>query len=142
MPDQVLKVKKVYCNAYLPTRHSPEAAGLDLYSAFTYVVKKRSKALIDTGLAVEIPVDCYGRIASRSGLAINNSIEVGAGVIDRDYRGIIKVLLFNHSDDDFYISIGERIAQLICEKIVYAHVEEVDSLTDTQRGQKGFGSSS
>jgi dUTP pyrophosphatase len=79
-------------------------------------VPKRGQALISTGLAFAIPTGNYGRVAPRSGLAVKNSINVGAGVIDSDYRGEVKVLLFNHGDADFEISEGDRIAQLIIEK--------------------------
>lgn len=76
----------------------------------------------------------------RSGLAVKNFIDVGAGVVDEDYRGILKVVLFNHSDADFEVKKGDRIAQLICEKIYYPELEEVKELTDTERGEGGFGS--
>lgn len=78
--------------------------------------------------------------APRSGLAWKHSIDVGAGVIDADYRGPVGVILFNHSDVDFEVKAGDRIAQLIIEKIVTPEVEEVDDLDATERGSGGFGS--
>ena len=79
-------------------------------------------------------------VAPRSGLTWKNSIDVGAGVIDADYRGPVGVILFNHSDVDFEVKPGDRIAQLIVQKIVTPEVEEVDDLDATVRGSGGFGS--
>ena len=87
-----------------------------------------------------IPEGHYGRVAPRSGLAVKNFIDVGAGVIDCDYRGALGVVLFNHSADDFHIKPGDRIAQLIIEKISTPDVVEVDDLDETARGAGGFGS--
>ena len=104
------------------------------------MVPARGKALIGTGLAFAIPTGNYGRIAPRSGLAAKNSIDVGAGVIDSDYRGEVKVLLFNLSDVDFTINEGDRCAQMIIEKYTMTQLEEVQDLSDTARGEGGFGS--
>lgn len=90
-----------------------------------------------------IPIGTYGRLAPRSGLAWKNHIDVGAGVIDADYRGEVKVLLFNFSDQDFTVKRGDRIAQLICEVIAVPEVDEIgedEELAATQRGAGGFGS--
>jgi len=89
---------------------------------------------------VQIPEGCYGRIAPRSGLASKNFIDVGAGVIDCDYRGNVGVLLFNFSEEQFIVNKGDRIAQLICEKIEYPELEQVDELDITERNTAGFGS--
>jgi dUTP pyrophosphatase len=87
-----------------------------------------------------IPHGHYGRVAPRSGLAWKKSIDVGAGVIDEDYRGNVGVILFNFGDEDFVIKQGDRVAQLILEKISTPEVEEVDELPETSRGDGGFGS--
>lgn len=87
-----------------------------------------------------MPEGTYGRVAPRSGLAWKNFIDVGAGVIDQDYRGNVGVILFNHSDTPFEIKKGDRIAQLILERIVHPVVVEADTLSDTDRGAGGFGS--
>lgn len=84
--------------------------------------------------------DFWQFAAPRSGLAWKHSIDVGAGVIDADYRGPVGVILFNHSDVDFEVNTGDRIAQLIIQKIVTPEVTEVESLDSTQRGEGGFGS--
>ena len=86
------------------------SAGYDLYSAESNIVKKHERNIISTDIIIEIPTNTYGRIASRSGLAFNYGIEVGAGVIDSDYRGEIKILLHNHSDHNFKIKRGDKIA--------------------------------
>ncbi|KAI4388430.1 hypothetical protein MLD38_000756 [Melastoma candidum] len=135
-----LKVKKLSENAVLPSRGSPLAAGYDLSSAVETKVTARGKALIPTDLSIAIPEGTYARIAPRSGLALKHSIDVGAGVIDGDYRGPVGIILFNHSDIDFEVKPGDRIAQLILEKIMTPDVLEVEDLDETLRGEGGFGS--
>ena len=124
----------------VPRRSSAGAAGFDLSSAASVVVPSRGRAMVPTDLSIAVPDGTYGRIAPRSGLALRSGIDVGAGVVDADYRGPLAVVLFNHSDKDFSIQTGDRIAQLILEKIAIAEVEERDELSDTERGQAGFGS--
>lgn len=87
-----------------------------------------------------IPVGNYGRIAPRSGLACKHMIDVGAGVIDSDYRGEVRILLFNFSEKDFEVQKGDRIAQLIIEKYSITTIREVTELGNTERGEGGFGS--
>eukprot|EP00197_Chlamydomonas_leiostraca_P007086 CAMPEP_0202862356 /NCGR_PEP_ID=MMETSP1391-20130828/3433_1 /ASSEMBLY_ACC=CAM_ASM_000867 /TAXON_ID=1034604 /ORGANISM="Chlamydomonas leiostraca, Strain SAG 11-49" /LENGTH=166 /DNA_ID=CAMNT_0049541889 /DNA_START=366 /DNA_END=866 /DNA_ORIENTATION=+ len=139
-PEMSLKVKKLVEHAILPQRGSAGAAGYDLSSSQDAVVPARGKAMVDTGISIKVPHGTYGRVAPRSGLTWKNSIDTGAGVIDEDYRGHVKVILFNHSDVDFQIKQGDRIAQLILERIVTPVVEEVAELDDTERGAGGFGS--
>ncbi|GFS46502.1 similar to DUTP-PYROPHOSPHATASE-LIKE 1 [Actinidia rufa] len=103
-------------------------------------VPARGKTLVPTDLSIAIPEGTYARIAPRSGLAWKHSIDVGAGVIDADYRGPIGVILFNNSDVDFEIKARDRIAQLIIQVIVTPNVEEIDDLDSTARGSGGFGS--
>ena len=139
-----LNIRRLTGHAKLPTRGSVGAAGHDLYASNcdAIVISKGSRALVPTGISMEIPVGYYGRVAPRSGLAVNSGINVGAGVIDSDYRGEVKVLLFNHSDHEFMVEPGMRIAQLILEKCAN-HVEIVlvnEFETDTERGEGGFGS--
>ena len=96
--------------------------------------------MIKTDLAIKVPSGTYGRIAPRSGLALKHGIDVGAGVIDQDYRGNVKIILFNHGDSDYAIEQGERIAQLILEKIEIVELQEVQDFISTERGERGFGS--
>ncbi|KAK2988728.1 hypothetical protein RJ640_020993 [Escallonia rubra] len=134
------RVKKLSDKAVLPSRGSPLAAGYDLSSAIETKVPARGKALVPTDLSIAVPEGTYARVAPRSGLAWKHSIDVGAGVIDADYRGPVGVILFNHSDVDFEVKVGDRIAQLIIEKISTPEVTEVDDLDETVRGAGGFGS--
>ncbi|XP_048574360.1 deoxyuridine 5'-triphosphate nucleotidohydrolase-like [Triticum urartu] len=136
----LLKVKKLSANAVLPSRGSALAAGYDLSSAVEAVVPARGKALVATDLSVAVPHGTYARIAPRSGLAWKHSIDVGAGVVDADYRGPVGVVLFNHSDADFAVKPGDRVAQLVVERIATPDVAEVDDLDATVRGEGGFGS--
>ncbi|XP_039040782.1 deoxyuridine 5'-triphosphate nucleotidohydrolase-like [Hibiscus syriacus] len=136
----VLRVKKLSKKAVLPSRGSPLAAGYDLSSAIDTKVPARGKALVATDLSISIPEETYARVAPRSGLAWKHSTDVGAGVIDADYRGPLGVILFNHSEIDFEVKVGDRIAQLIIEKIMTPDVLEVEDLDSTTRGTGGFGS--
>ncbi|GJE96954.1 dUTPase domain-containing protein [Phanerochaete sordida] len=122
-----------------PHRGSTEAAGFDLYAAEDTVIPIGTRKPINSGIRIRVPAGTYGRIAPRSGLALKG-IDVGAGVIDRDYTGVIKILLHNSSDRDFLVTTGDRIAQLILEKIANAAIEVVDDLAATERGTSGFGS--
>ncbi|KAL4331784.1 hypothetical protein GQ457_07G026240 [Hibiscus cannabinus] len=139
-PVSLLKVKKLSEKAVLPSRGSALAAGYDLSSATDTTVPARGKALIPTDLSISVPEGTYGRVAPRSGLAWKHSIDVGAGVIDADYRGPLGVILFNYSDVEFEVKVGDRIAQLIIEKIMTPDVLEVEDLDSTTRGGGGFGS--
>lgn len=123
----------VICPLFFPT-------GFDLSSAYDAIIPARGKALVKTDIAIAIPEFTYARVAPRSGLAHKHSIDVGAGVIDYDYRGNVGVILFNLSDVDFEVKRGDRIAQLILERISMADVVEVEELNETARGAGGFGS--
>ena len=135
-----LYVKKIRNTAAIPRRGTEDAAGYDIASAEETVVPAKGKTVVKTGISIAVPDGCYGRLAPRSGLAVRKYIDVGAGVIDADYRGEIGVVLFNHSEDDFQVKQGDRIAQLILEKIKTPPVKETADLPSTVRGQKGFGS--
>ena len=135
-----LGVKRLIGDAILPTRGSAHAVGYDLYSVENCVVPPTHRALVGTGIATVLPVGVYGRVAPRSGLAVKKGIQVGAGVIDPDYTGEVKVVLFNHGDKDFEVKKGDRIAQLILERCETPEVEEIETLEQTDRGSGGFGS--
>ena len=96
-----LKIKKLHDKAFVPAKGSEQAAGYDLFASEEIVVPAKGKTLIGTGISMAIPVGNYGRVAPRSGLAVKNFIDVGAGVVDSDYRGEVKVLLFNFGETDF-----------------------------------------
>tara|TARA_Y100000992_G_C20809145_1_gene279473 strand:+ start:11 stop:469 length:459 start_codon:yes stop_codon:yes gene_type:complete len=135
-----LRVQKLSPSAQIPTKGSPDSAGWDLKAAHETTVPARGKAIIATDLSIAVPEGCYGRIAPRSGLSWKKHTDIGAGVIDMDYRGPVGVVIFNHADTDLKIEVGDRVAQLILEKISYADMVEVDVLDNTQRGEGGFGS--
>ncbi|XP_034940330.1 deoxyuridine 5'-triphosphate nucleotidohydrolase [Chelonus insularis] len=135
-----LKFAKLSDKAFPPIKGSNLAAGYDLRSAYDYVIPAQGKELVKTDIQIVVPEGTYGRIAPRSGLAWKNFLNVGAGVIDADYRGNVGVVLFNHSNTDFKVSAGDRIAQLICEKIEYPELKELSTLDETARGDGGFGS--
>ena len=135
-----LQVKLLRGNAVLPVRGRARAVGYDLCAASNCVIPSWGKGIVETGLVVSLPPGTYARIAPRSGLAIRNFINVGAGVVDSDHRGKIKVVLFNHSAEDFMVQGGDRIVQLILERIETPQVKKMVALDDTDRGAGGFGS--
>lgn len=137
----LLYIRKLSVHARAPYRASQNAAGWDLCSAAKQIIEPGGRALIPTDLAIRVPDGTYGRIAPRSGLSLRHGIHVGAGVIDADYRGNVGVLLFNLGTSPFVVNYGDRIAQLILEKICVVNgVMEVDDLDETTRGASGFGS--
>lgn len=138
-----MSVYKSDIGAVIPTKGTPLAAGYDLSSIEQITINPGDRACVSTGLKIAIPRGWYGRIAPRSGLAVKNGIHVGAGVIDEDYLGIIKVVLFNFGKEPFIITPGMRIAQLIFELYGSFELKEVESeseLGNTTRGEQGFGS--
>ncbi|KAL1936735.1 hypothetical protein VTP01DRAFT_869 [Rhizomucor pusillus] len=135
-----LLVKRLCNEAKLPTRGSAAAAGYDLYSSADVVIPAQGKVIVPTGLSIAIPEGCYGRVAPRSGLAAKHFLDTGAGVIDADYRGPVGVVMFNFSKVDYEVKQGDRIAQLILERIYTPEVVEVQDLDATARGEGGFGS--
>jgi deoxyuridine 5'-triphosphate nucleotidohydrolase len=114
-----LQIKLLSSTAKAPTRGSAYAAGYDLYASKATTIPARGKVLVDTDISIAVPAGTYGRVAPRSGLASKHSIDVGAGVIDADYRGPVKVLLFNFSEVEFKVEVGERVAQLIVERVSF-----------------------
>ena len=139
MPE-TLQIKRLTLDATLPTRASPGSFGYDLYSLNDLVIQPNSRDIVSTGVCATIPLGCYGRIAPRSGLTVKYGIHVGAGVIDPDYTGELKVCLFNLGSVPFEIKQGERIAQLILEKCSTPLIQEVNELQKTMRANRGFGS--
>lgn len=137
-------IKKLDSNATLPTYGSEYAAGADLYACITESVcfEPGETKLIHTGLAMEIPAGYAGLIYARSGLASKKGLAPAnkVGVIDADYRGEIMVALHNHSNVSVSIEPQERIAQLVITPYLTAHFEETSQLSDTVRGEGGFGS--
>ena len=139
-----VRIKKLSNRAIIPTYGSVGSAGGDLYSAEEneVVVAPNQTVLIGTGLAVEIPDGYVGLVYARSGLATKSGLAPAnkVGVIDSDYRGEVKVALYNHSTEVRTIAKGERVAQMVIAPYLKVEYEEVCDLTDTSRGEGGFGS--
>ncbi len=145
----VLKVKLLNEDARIPAKAHEGDAGYDLYSSHDTSIFK--SGVVSTGVAVSIPRGYYGRVASRSGLSFREDVEVGAGVIDPNFSGEVKVKLYRHGfytlrnrlDGCSHLKIkkGERIAQLIITPYASPEILVVDALDETDRGEKGFGSS-
>ncbi|XP_016332612.1 deoxyuridine 5'-triphosphate nucleotidohydrolase, mitochondrial [Sinocyclocheilus anshuiensis] len=138
--EQVLTFATLTENATPPSRGSNRAAGFDLHSAYDYSIGPMDKALVKTDIQIAVPHGHYGRVAPRSGHALKHFIDVGAGVVDEDYRGNLGVVLFNFNKEPFEVKKGDRIAQLICERICYPELRELQTLDETERGAGGFGS--
>ena len=135
-----LRVKRLSDDATLPTRGSSGAVGYDLVCTQDFVLDTQSHTLVSTGLGFQLPNGVYGRIAPRSGLTVKHGIHIGAGVIDPDYMGEVKVAMFNLGLKPVEFKKGDRIAQLILERCEVPDVLEVDILMSTSRGDSGFGS--
>jgi len=140
--EYTMEAQKLSSHACIPRRATEGSAGYDLFAAEDMKIVPGSRALVSTGIAVKLPPGLYGRVAPRSGLAVKHGIQVGAGVIDADYRGEVKVLLFNQGGEDFKVSTGDRIAQLILERHETPAIQVVTGLSggQTERGSGGFGS--
>ncbi len=129
----------------LPKYMTPGSAGMDLYASVTEdtILKVGERMLVPTGIMLDIPVGFEAQIRPRSGLAYKNGVTVlnSPGTIDSDYRGEIKALLINHGQEDFVIHRGDRICQMVINKVEMISFVEVDELSDTLRGDGGFGHS-
>ena len=143
-----LRVKKLTKEAIVPTRSNQTDAGWDLYSTERFSMPFQKPILVSTGIALEIPEGYVGLIWPRSGLAVKRGVDIYAGVIDSGYRGEIKVCLWTNSIDpswgcpkSFEIMPGDRIAQIIFQKVEPFELIETQQLDDTDRGAGGFGSS-
>lgn len=144
--SEVLKIKKISENAVTPTRGSKDAAGFDLYCAESSIVEilPGSTVKIHTGIQMEIPDGYVGLLFARSGIAIKKGLRPAnaVGVIDSDYRGEIIVALHNDSNTAQYVNPGDRVAQLVIVKYFAPSIKEViEDLSETERGEGGFGSS-
>ena len=143
-PKQII-FKKLHKDSLVPKKGSPLAAGYDLY-CYTdkdIIIESMGKSRIPTGISVQLPHNTYGRVAPRSGLTWNKFLDVGAGVVDEDYRGEVLVILFNFSKENVTIKNGDKVAQLIVERIMPTEpiiYEPDQELSETKRGGKGFGS--
>ena len=137
-------VKKLNSKAQLPKYKTSGSSGMDLMALIEnpIIIKPQESALIATGISIAIPEGTEVQIRPRSGLAAKSSISVlnTPGTIDSDYRGEIKIILFNHGKEDFTINNNDRVAQMVLMPILKAEFEEVEDLPETLRGSEGFGS--
>ena len=137
-------VKKLNPKVKLPSYKTEGSSGMDLMAFIEnkIIIAPNTSALIPTGLSVAVPDDCEIQIRPRSGLAAKSNISVlnTPGTIDSDYRGELKVILFNHSNKEFVVNHNDRIAQMVLVPVLKVDFEEVDILPDTLRGSGGFGS--
>ena len=140
MDHIALPFVKMSTNAVTPARATKESVGLDFYSPANYIIPPYSQLLIPTQIKLGIPLGHYGRLASKSGLAILHYLHVGAGVIDPDYTGEINVLLINTAPHAHSIIRGDPIAQLILEKVSIPILKRVKELPSMARGEHGCGS--
>ena len=137
-------IKKLNPEAKIPVYKTKGSSGMDLMALVEekIIVKPNSSELIPTGLSIAIPEDLEIQIRPRSGLAAKHNISVlnTPGTIDSDYRGELKIILYNHSNKDFIVNKNDRVAQMILVPVLKVDFEEVDELPDTIRGSGGFGS--
>ena len=137
-------VKKLDPKVQLPSYKTKGSSGMDLMAFIKDPIKiaPNTSALIPTGISVAIPIDVEIQIRPRSGLAAKSSISVlnTPGTIDSDYRGELKIILFNHSKEEFVVRNNDRVAQIVLMPVLKIDFEEVDNLPDTLRGSDGFGS--
>lgn len=142
-----VKIKKLYDNTQMPTRADDGSAGMDLYAHlnndYMRVIKPHTTEMISVGFAMETPNNTYGAIFARSGLATKKGLRLGnsVGIVDASYRGEIFVALHNDTDKPQQISHGDRIAQMIIMEYPTVGIIETDTLSETERGDGGFGHS-
>ena len=134
-----LQFVKMSPKAVMPTKATKYSIGLDLHSPNNYLIRPKKQVLIPTQIKLGIPPGYYGRIASKCRLAIQNQVHVGAGVIDLNYTGEIKVLLINNSKLYYQVKEGEPIAQLMLEKASMPILKQIKELPITERGDRGCG---
>lgn len=136
----VLKIKRLHTDAKIPSYAHPGDAGLDLYAADGVTIAPNERATISTGIAMEIPEGYVGLIWDKSGLSIKHGLKTLGGVVDSGYRGEVLVGITNLSETTYTIHKGEKVAQMIIQKKEVVLVEEVKELSETVRGERGFGS--
>lgn len=140
----VIRVKKLHPKAILPTYGSADAAGADLYACLeeSVTIQPGEVFWVPTGIALEVPAGCAGLVYARSSMGAKRGLAPAnkVGVIDPDYRGEIRVVLLNHSQQPQTLEPGERVAQFVITPVLTPAYEEAEELSDTSRGAGGFGS--
>lgn len=134
-----IKVKKIHSGAKLPNYAHEGDAGMDIYSNESVKIRNGSISKVKTGVSIEIPDGYVGLVWDKSGIALSG-VHTLAGVVDSGYRGEVAIVLTNLSGDLYSVEKGQKIAQILVQKIESVNIEEVDKLDDTARGSGGFGS--
>lgn len=140
--SKMIRPNVKFTGEYTPEYATRGSSGVDIRSSVDITIPPSMRALVPTGLSLEIPEGLEGQVRSRSGLANKHGVVVlnSPGTIDSDYRGEVKVLLVNHGHEEYSVKKGDRIAQLVFVPIIQANLVRVDSLSSTERGAGGFGS--
>lgn len=142
MNELIVKIQKVSREATLPQYEHEGDSGMDVTSVVSATIKPTESRLIRTGLKIEVPAGYEVQVRPRSGLALRHAVTVlnTPGTIDSSYRGEIGVILVNHGKEDFVVTIGMKVAQLVVQQVVKATIVEESSLSNTTRNTGGFGS--
>ncbi len=135
-----VEIKKINNGAKMPTYAHEGDAGMDIYSAESVVVEAGAHAKIHTGIAMEIPSGFVGLVWDKSGISMNHGLKTLGGVIDAGYRGEVVIGVVNLSKEDYVVEAGHKIAQILIQKVESPEVKEVKELNNSERGEKGFGS--
>lgn len=142
MSNVTIRMKKLDPGASLPKYAHPGDAGMDLFANCDVAIEPGATALVKTGISIELPPATEAQVRPRSGLALKHQLTVlnTPGTIDEGYRGEIGVIMINHGSSAFQVEKGMKIAQMLIKPVLHADIEEVTELSDTQRGEGGFGS--
>lgn len=135
-----IKIKKLNEDAIIPHYVHEGDAGMDIYSVEDVVIESKKRVVVSTGISIELPRGYVSLIWDKSGLAAKHGIKTMAGVCDAGYRGEYKIVLLNTSEESYEIKKGDKIAQILIQKIENPEIEKVKELEETKRGEGGFGS--
>lgn len=135
-----LRIKKLHKDAKVPSYAHPGDAGLDLYAFEEVVIPVGGRVLVGTGIAMDVPLGFVGLIWDKSGLSTRHGLKTLGGVVDAGYRGEVKVGMINLGTEDYIVGVGHKIAQMLIQKVEQAEIVEVTELSETARGDGGFGS--
>ncbi len=136
----MIQAKKLLPAAILPRYNHPDDAGMDFFALDTVVIQPNERKIIPTGIALAIPKGFVGLIWDKSGIAAKHGLKTMAGVIDAGYRGEVRILVHNLSNQAYTVETGTKIAQMLIQPVEQKEIKEVKELDDTSRGEGGFGS--
>ena len=136
----IIKIKKIHPDAIIPRYAHEGDAGMDIFSAENIIIKPNERIACKTGISMHIPENHVGLIWDKSGIALKNGVTTLGGVIDSGYRGELQIVMINLSKENYNIKEGNKIAQMLIQKIENPKIQEVEELDETSRGDGGFGS--